>query len=367
MGDSYRPSRRPKARGGGPSLASRITFESGGGDSYRPNDAQTHHHQPGGQNRAPPEFTFTPDGSAPRYPPVGPAGDSRSATRKSKRGRDRSGPSQHYLRSSEPTTSQAGGRRNQNRPQRGGRRPWKKQQPHERPLLQSRDDTGSEHILGTTNGTNRFLNPDDLSEDETDMDLDTDEHAEEGLNSDSGPSRKKVRADRNPVSVPAPVPRWSNPDPYTVLPPPDETTGKQRDVVKLIRKAKNQASKKAASSNAVAANDDFISFSFDVDESTDADDDDDDDELPTSTRQRDSDHSVRGSLNEAIPTGPSAMTGLPARPPPPPQASSAKNHKRKYGEGDGVTIVKEWQANTKTHPAPWVQDYAHLRDDMSRW
>jgi non-canonical poly(A) RNA polymerase PAPD5/7 len=363
MGDSYRPSRRSKGRGGGASLASRITFENGSGDSYRPNDAQTHHHQPGGQNRGNTEFTFTAGGSGPQFPPTGPAADSRPATRRNRRGRGGSGPSQHQQRSSESTTIQAGGRHNQNGFQRGGRRPWKKQQPHERPLLQSRDDTGSEHILGDTDGTNKFLNLEDLSEDETDMDLDTDDASEEGAINESGPSRKKVRADGDSISIPAP--KWSNPDPYTVLPPPDETTGKKRDVVKLIRKAKNQASEKAASSNAVAANDDFISFNFDDDDDDDEPSEEDDDEAPMWAPNPHSNYPVRGSLNEAVPTGPASMVRLPAKPPP--QRSGARNHKRKHAEGDGVDIIQEWQADTRMDPAPWVQDYAHLRDDMSKW
>lgn len=57
------------------------------------------------------------------------------------------------------------------------------------------------------------------------------------------------------------VPKWSNPDPYTVLPPVGEEAHKRKDVVKLIRKA-NQQIKFPAQSNQVAANDDFISFGF---------------------------------------------------------------------------------------------------------
>ncbi|CAD6506381.1 BgTH12-07307 [Blumeria graminis f. sp. triticale] len=53
------------------------------------------------------------------------------------------------------------------------------------------------------------------------------------------------------------VPRWSNPDPYTALPPPDESQRKKKDVVKLIRKARINSDN---SNKPEAPTDDFISF-----------------------------------------------------------------------------------------------------------
>ena len=63
-------------------------------------------------------------------------------------------------------------------------------------------------------------------------------------------------------------PKWSNPDPYTVLPPVDEEARKRRDVVKLIRKSDLHTAAKASQHNQVAANDDFISFGFEDDEAS---------------------------------------------------------------------------------------------------
>ena len=60
-------------------------------------------------------------------------------------------------------------------------------------------------------------------------------------------------------------PKWSNPDPYTVLPPVDESQRKKKDVVKLIRKARKEAEPAGGERNQVAANDDFISFAMDDD------------------------------------------------------------------------------------------------------
>lgn len=56
------------------------------------------------------------------------------------------------------------------------------------------------------------------------------------------------------------LPKWSNPEYYTALPPPDESQRKKKDVVKLIRKARVAIGKNTASANQVVANDDFISF-----------------------------------------------------------------------------------------------------------
>ncbi|KAI1003057.1 hypothetical protein K3495_g5143 [Podosphaera aphanis] len=55
------------------------------------------------------------------------------------------------------------------------------------------------------------------------------------------------------------VPRWSNPDPYTALPPPDESQRKKKDVVKLIRKARVALE---GENKPEASTDDFISFDF---------------------------------------------------------------------------------------------------------
>ena len=59
-------------------------------------------------------------------------------------------------------------------------------------------------------------------------------------------------------------PRWSNPDPYTSLPPVDDSNRKHKDVVKFIRKARVETT---AAPGRLAANDqDFISFDFDGDD-----------------------------------------------------------------------------------------------------
>jgi non-canonical poly(A) RNA polymerase PAPD5/7 len=92
------------------------------------------------------------------------------------------------------------------------------------------------------------------------------EEVEMDMSDDSGDERpRKKRAfgfdglrDIAPSS--SPVPKWSNPDPYTVLPPPAEVTNKRVDVVKLIRKARLDVASKMDETDAVKQNSDFISL-----------------------------------------------------------------------------------------------------------
>lgn len=78
--------------------------------------------------------------------------------------------------------------------------------------------------------------------------------------SPSGRNDEKEKS--SPVSIEKEhdsMPRWSNPDPYTALPPPDESSRKKKDVVKLIRKARINPK---SSAKPEAPTDDFISFNF---------------------------------------------------------------------------------------------------------
>ena len=72
--------------------------------------------------------------------------------------------------------------------------------------------------------------------------------------------RAKVSTDHD-----AAVPKWSNPDPYTALPPPEALGGPKKDIVQVIRKAKVDAAPKADGQDAAKENADFISLNFDDD------------------------------------------------------------------------------------------------------
>ena len=100
----------------------------------------------------------------------------------------------------------------------------------------------------------RFKPIEDVSDsEETEMDISDDE------NGAAEQPKKKVRIVDKAADGDS-VPRWSNPDPYTALPPPDESQRKKKDVVKLIRKARVETT--STSTTKVDPADDFISFDF---------------------------------------------------------------------------------------------------------
>lgn len=105
----------------------------------------------------------------------------------------------------------------------------------------------------------RYKAVDDLSDsDEAEMDVSNSDDENEA----DQPKKKQARAETQAADGDS-VPRWSNPDPYTALPPPDESQRRKKDVVKLIRKARVDAAQEGAKTEAAAA--DFISFDFDDD------------------------------------------------------------------------------------------------------
>ena len=59
-----------------------------------------------------------------------------------------------------------------------------------------------------------------------------------------------------------PAVKWSNPELYTAAPPTQDSSRKKKDVVKMIRKARVAAEKKADPPKKPTHNDDFISFDF---------------------------------------------------------------------------------------------------------
>ncbi|TVY76069.1 Non-canonical poly(A) RNA polymerase [Lachnellula suecica] len=118
-------------------------------------------------------------------------------------------------------------------------------------------------------GTVRYKAVDDMSDsDEADMDVSDDESGDEAQQ-----PRKKVARTNNKTadgdSAPtwSDAPKWSNPDPYTALPPPDESQRKKKDVVKLIRKAR--VTNSAENTVKPVETDDFISFDFGDDQAMD--------------------------------------------------------------------------------------------------
>ncbi|KAF2205014.1 hypothetical protein GQ43DRAFT_437444 [Delitschia confertaspora ATCC 74209] len=359
MGDSYRPGQQrrnglPPRPGPGRPLDERIT-RGGGNSSFQFGQEQSSNSQKGEfsfrSNVQAPQFTSTNSQDAParrrerinkrRGGDHWGAGQHRSNSSGRSRNSENSNRSRSPLRSNNGTRGGRGGRR-------GGFRNHFSKKPHERPLLQAQDDSTTEQILGVAESSNRFLDLDDLSVSEGEMDFDSDSGSPAGpVESKNGgedeAAQKKTRMDRLSRADGDSVPKWSNPDPYTVLPPPDETTGKKKDFVQLIRKAKiAQEAEKAMSRNAVAENDDFISFGNEAE-----------------------DGPVVGSLNDLA--DPSKKLSTHQADPPATLPYARENapkptHKRKRGEGEGA-IVSQWLRQPRLPATPWCKtDYTRIDD-----
>ncbi|KAL8692879.1 MAG: hypothetical protein Q9218_002172 [Villophora microphyllina] len=240
----------PQRRPSGPS--DRVSRK---GDSWRPQAPL-----PTGVPQS--DFTFRNDASAPRFPPN----------------------ADHYRPWNDRSHRQNGLRRDGSYRGRGPRVATAA-----RPLLSSKRGSSPEQMLAyadTQNRAQRFLSAADISDSgEEDMDVSGDDKE---LSSDQTPSLtfasgaevtpngidpNHAQLDSEPPSKrrataqtakeskrAASVPKWSNPDPYTVLPPVDEAQRKRKDVVKIIRKARIASEKEVTVENQVATNDDFISF-----------------------------------------------------------------------------------------------------------
>ncbi|KAF1999642.1 hypothetical protein P154DRAFT_535386 [Amniculicola lignicola CBS 123094] len=374
-GDSWRPPHAPPAKRG-PSLQDRMTAGNDrGGDSYRPRPQV-----PRG------DFTFTAGDRAPQF-----SADRNLDSGPGRRRRANNGPRPRQHTNNSAALFEGNRGRPRNFGGRGGRRGnfHQREHPTERPLLQLRDGSSPEHTMGVADGSSKFRDPDELSE--GDAPMDTDDQEEE-------PQAKAVRTLSNARPDGDSVPKWSNPDPYTSMPPPTTSSGK--DFVSLIRRAKKQEEdKKALEMNPVAANNDFISFDDDDDDDANAEEDENPVPIPRGSGPRPPPSlagppatrsaSFAGSLNDLgaesrreghpfpddvlpskpqfparpgnaqVPTGP-GQAQLPGRP----------SHKRKRGDTYGL-VLPEWQMKDGS-PTPWytikeVTRDSRLKNHMNQW
>ncbi|KAL2760014.1 hypothetical protein ACRALDRAFT_1073934 [Sodiomyces alcalophilus JCM 7366] len=127
--------------------------------------------------------------------------------------------------------------------------------PAERQLLSSHKSQVREDLCAYGENSVTYRDIEDLSDDEeAEMDISDQSGDDAGQ-----PSAKRARGAASQGASGDSVPKWSNPDAETALPPPDEGTRKKKNMVQLIRKARiedNSAAKLAASTEA----EDFISF-----------------------------------------------------------------------------------------------------------
>ena len=260
------------------------------------------------------------------------------------------------------------------------------------------------------NGAKRFMFADDVSDsEEREMDLasSSDMSHERSMatvqNSEDNaeePPRKKLMQEKTTQEqqIAASLPKWSNPDPYTILPPPDESRGKKKDVIKLIRKARVEAKPETSEISAAVKNDDFISLDFVADADDTVSEDGEQDaprgapKQPKAFSHRDSFH---GSATHETTRHPAKPLAHDVWPPPSKEAAVVGNGStnadlgsRKRTHDDEIkrpflqqrnrrpakgtvsilnTIRPEWRATKKQDATPWlVSDHSGITN-MGFW
>ncbi|OHW96100.1 DNA polymerase sigma subunit [Colletotrichum incanum] len=287
-----------------------------------------------------------------------------------------------------------------------GRGAYQKIIPAERELLRARRDGVDENLVAEGDGGIVYRDVDELSDDEeAEMEISDNSDDESGE-----PSSKRARRSGNDESGNS-VPKWSNPDPYTALPPPDAAERKKKDMVKMIRKARvdeTAADKLAASTEA----EEFISF--DLDEPGDNDGAEEEEIIlppseppspppppptgpappvqPSSNSAREppsgprADRDNRPAANgSAASTAPSTPANKPSSLPPKPLVADDALGSRKRTADDhikpptygplkkvnkmpvGGAILPEWQVTKDEDPTPWIQTDHSKTSDMSVW
>jgi non-canonical poly(A) RNA polymerase PAPD5/7 len=219
------------------------------------------------------------------------------------------------------TVFQFRGNQNEGRPgrpaernfRRDRREPYRRQHLSARPLLTRDHDIVTPQTFRDPSAKDKFRDLTQLTDSETEDETQSD-------NDTSMPATKKLKTTSTTSPAANEMPKWSNPDVYTALPPPTETTNKGHDVLKLIRKAKIAATKDAQEQE-LARNEDFISFDDEQDQVLqDAPDGPRADRL--GKRKRDQEH--------ALPRPPGG-----------------------YRSTRDPAILEQWKAVGSANPAPW--------------
>lgn len=230
-------------------------------DSYRPRED---HYRPRDNDRDPRDFSFRMnEGSTPSFAPSNDQQYGNGERRRSRRNQ--------------------GGVKNQpgrGRPNhRGGRGRFIPKAAYDRAIMRAQREPTPEQLKGMGDGQTRFKILDDESDTSSEaMDLGTpdDDHRKNAvdgavdLTADDSDDEEHPRAKRARIGTPVveeTKPKWSNPDPYTALPPPAEGKKVGENLLKLMRKAKNEIAKDDSTKAAGAS--DFISLNFDDEEEDD--------------------------------------------------------------------------------------------------
>lgn len=116
-----------------------------------------------------------------------------------------------------------------------------------RPLLTNRGGSSPDRYFRSQNSREKFRQVDDLTDSEEE-----DMNVSQSEDDDGEPAAKRLRSG----------PCWSNPDPYTALPPQPGSHRKKQDVIKLIRRSRVTPPVGQHESDEAANGEDFISLDF---------------------------------------------------------------------------------------------------------
>jgi non-canonical poly(A) RNA polymerase PAPD5/7 len=250
-------------------------------------------------------------------------------------------------------------------------------------LKADHNNTGSEVAFYNTAGGVTYRPLDELSDsDETDMDISGDE-----AEAAEGPSNKRARLAVKQSASDNNAPRWSNPDPYTALPPEMATQqGKRKDVVQLIRKARVSAKEVRTSLPAESA--DFISLDFDdsdvEDGSHDGSHDDEEHALTASTGPSAAPITDRAQPDLRLPAKPMPIKPAKSSQPfPDPTPSALGSRKRTHDDEIKMPhtalkkvirirasggITQDWLPDPELDPTPWMTTLDHSQSaSMAVW
>ncbi|KAJ5544446.1 hypothetical protein N7513_004701 [Penicillium frequentans] len=148
--------------------------------------------------------------------------------------------------------------------------------------------------------------------------------------------------DTPPISLPGPhTPRWSNPDPYTSIPPTSQQTNERVDIVKLIRNSRPDNAAETGETDEVKENLDFIALGMIPETELERNAPENDLDIPLQSQ------TGRGSI------GPVSMRSRIRRG----RVKRRSRNTRKLGsryKRDG-SVIKKWRPQSQETGTPWLE------------
>jgi non-canonical poly(A) RNA polymerase PAPD5/7 len=199
----------------------------------------------------------------------------------------------------------------------------------DRPLFTEMRHSSPDPVFRGSNAAEKFRQLDDFTDsDEEEMD-----ESRSGEDEVQRPN-KRLRSG----------PAWSNPDPYTALPPVADTQRKKQDVVKLIRRSRVTPPAAGSTDAPLANGEDFISFDMEDDVAADIYTEDrmaPPANAPTGPKNKQADGTTQLGKRKRDPLDDG--TKLPPK---------AKKGSRLHERGK---ILREWQASNLESSTPWYR------------